>query len=136
MTISHSVALQLKESGLKWKPQLHDFFMVPEVDMDDRSFVIGDMLATIEVLQGHKAITFNGAVEWALDFVLESEAVWLPSEAQMRSLLQSKLPADAKIALISSAETHTVELAFAEEPLLFSAESAEDAYAKAYLSVL
>ena len=32
-------------------------------------------------------ITFHGSIEWAVDYVVLTEAVWLPSETQLRDLL-------------------------------------------------
>ncbi|MCB0028074.1 MAG: hypothetical protein KDE28_09225, partial [Anaerolineales bacterium] len=82
--IALELATQLKEAGLEWQPALHDFFSVPFPDLEHRVFVLSDMTINQEVLRGWPALTFSGAMEWALDYVLTMEVVWLPTEAQLR----------------------------------------------------
>ncbi|MCZ7671505.1 MAG: hypothetical protein M5U34_32400 [Chloroflexi bacterium] len=51
-----TLALELKEAGLKWIPDLNDFFAIPYSDLDDRLFVMADMLTAprhVERLAGH-----------------------------------------------------------------------------------
>jgi hypothetical protein len=36
---------------------------------------------------GPEVIGFNGTTEWALDSIAQQDAVWLPSETQLRCLL-------------------------------------------------
>ena len=76
--LSLSTARKLKDAGLHWQPALHDFFALPERGMDDRVFVLSDMSVDIALLKGHSIVTFNGTSEWALDYELMSEAIWLP----------------------------------------------------------
>lgn len=89
--ISLETAQALKNAGLTWRPQLHDFFAIPERGFDDRIFVLSDMTVAIEVLNGYPAITFNGAVEWSLDFIYQFDVVWLPREEQLQRLLMDHL---------------------------------------------
>ena len=77
--LSITLAEQLKEAGLFWTPALHDFFILPERDLDEQLFVISDMMVDVEKLRNQHLITFNGAPEWAMDYVLVSEALWMPS---------------------------------------------------------
>lgn len=97
--ISLELAQRLKSAGLVWAPRLHDHFVIPDVGMDERSFVLTDILVGMEIVDGRPVFTFNGAVEWALDYVLQTEAVWLPTEAQLRQQLQTWLGATAALTL-------------------------------------
>ena len=135
MNVSAELAQQLRSAGLKWKPSLHDFFMVPDTAVSDRHFVLTDMMANISVLQGHHAITFNGAVEWALDFVYLLDALWVPTEAQVRTQLMNRLP-NKSLALRLTDDEFECEVRPAEEPLVFSAPTAADAYGRALLFLL
>ena len=136
MHISPTLAKQLKQAGLKWKPTLHDFFMVPDTALEDRVFVIADMMAQYEVLRGDPAITFNGAVEWALDYVLMYDAIWMLTEAQVRTRLQRKLGPNARFLLRLTDTGYMCEIILSEEPLIFSAPTAADAYGRALLALL
>ena len=89
--LSVPLAKELRRAGLVWKPSLFDFFHIPDRDLDDRKFVIADMSIDIQILaDGIGAITFNGAVEWSLDYILTQDVVWLPTEAQLRELLADR----------------------------------------------
>lgn len=87
-TIPLSLALRLREAGLRWEPVSGDRFAIPFRDMDDDVFVIADMLADVyDFPHGRRVIGFNGTVEWALDSVEAHSAVWLPAEHQLREAL-------------------------------------------------
>ena len=136
MNVSAELALQLKTAGLQWTPSLHDFFSIPETEVDDRVFVLTDMMAGMEVLKGHRAIMFNGATEWALDYVLMMEALWIPTEAQVRIQLEQRLSTDSPLSLTRTSTEYVCEIQVAEAPLTFAAPTAADAYATALLSLL
>lgn len=89
--ISVELARVLRDAGLEWRPARYDVFFIPDRGLDDRVFVLSDMTIDIQPLAGGAAITFNGAVEWSLDSILHGEVVWLPTEAQLRSLLGERL---------------------------------------------
>src|SRR5512146_2882759 len=89
--ISLALAQDLKEAGLSWEPAMHDFFAIPERGMDNRVFVISDIQSTVENLLGSPVVAFQGASEWALDYLVTSEAVWLPTESQLRQALEEIL---------------------------------------------
>ena len=76
--ISLKAARKLKEAGLKWEPALHDFFAIPDRGMDERIFVISDMMITLELLSGMEVVSFQGASEWAFDYLLSSVVIWMP----------------------------------------------------------
>lgn len=134
--VSTALAQQLKDAGLQWQPQLHDFFMVPEVGMEDRVFVVSDLMAQVEVLHGWPAITFVGAVEWALDYVLRDDALWLPSDDQLRGLLLTELGDSAEFTLRTDPIGCTCIIETGEATLTFDGASAGDAYARALLAVM
>jgi len=86
--ISVAYAKRLRAAGLVWRPRQFDFFHIPDRDLDERIFVIADLSVDVQPLaDGIAAITFIGAVEWSLDYILQQDVVWLPTEAQMRARL-------------------------------------------------
>lgn len=130
------MALSLKQAGLSWKPSLHDFFMVPDTALADRVFVIADMMAQYEILRGDPAITFNGAVEWALDYVHQHDAIWVLTEGQVRNQLQRHIGRNATFTLRLTEDGYECEIQLSEEPLIFKAPTAADAYGLALLTIL
>jgi hypothetical protein len=89
--LSLSTARRLKAAGLAWTPGLHDFFAIPDRGLDDRVFVISDVSVDIELLKGQSIVTFNGTSEWAMDYEVMSEVVWMPTEEQLRQQLEQRL---------------------------------------------
>src|SRR5690242_19671949 len=89
--LSLATARLLKEAGLEWTPAIHDFFAIPDRGFDDRVFVISDISSELNMLSGHQAVTFQGALEWTLDYVMVSELVWVPSEEQLREGLLARM---------------------------------------------
>ena len=86
--ISVELARRLREAGVRWTPAVGDRFIVTDRDMDEDVFVLSDMTVDVHRLpNGPELIGFNGTTEWALDSVVAQEALWLPSEAQLRVLL-------------------------------------------------
>lgn len=136
--LSLSLARQLKEAGLAWQPAVHDFFAVPDRGLDERVFVISSMAVLVELLQGQPAVTFHGTAEWALDYVMLAELVWLPSEAQLRQALEATLPAEPEPLLRLTRITggYRCEIRAGGRPLVFEAAAASEAYAAALLHVL
>lgn len=136
--ISLSLSRRLKHAGLEWAPALHDFFAVPDRGMDNRVFVIGDMLANIERLLGSQVVAFQGSSEWALDYLVTTEAIWIPTEAQLRQMLQERLAGEAQpaVRLSSSPVSHRCEIAFQGERMSFDAGDGAEAYGQALLYVL
>ncbi len=131
--LSLKTAAALKNAGLEWKPELLDTFIVPDVGLDERVFVLTDMMAEVSVLKGWPAITFHGVVEWALDYVLQTEVVWVPREDQLRTLVESKA---SKVHLLSQEGSYTCTVKRGSLEHLFKADSAAEAYAAGLLFVL
>jgi hypothetical protein len=130
--LSVQLAKELRRAGLVWKPALFDFFHIPERDLDDRRFVIADMSIDIQILaDGIGAITFNGAVEWSLDYILTQDVVWLPTESQLRELLSDQFTglqrteSGFRVSVSDEAGAHD-----------FDAPTAADAYGMALLEAL
>jgi hypothetical protein len=136
--LSLSLARQLKEAGLEWQPALNDFFAIPDRGFDDEIFVISDVFANVEWLQGHLSVTFHGAVEWALDQVMVAELIWLPSEGQLREELEKRLAQKGpfQMRLIGTATGHVCEFDLGTQQWRFEASDASAAYAAALLHVL
>jgi hypothetical protein len=133
--ISLPMALRLKQAGLQWNPKLHDFFAIPERGMDARVFVISDLQANIEKLFGSEVVAFQGASEWALDYLITSEAVWMPREDQMREALITRLP-EPRLSIDFSSQGCHLEIQSGQVKIAFNAPSVEDAYVLALLQLL
>jgi hypothetical protein len=133
--ISFPMARRLKQAGLKWTPRLHDFFAVPERGMDTKIFVISDLQANIEKLFGSEVVAFQGASEWALDYLITSEAVWMPREEQLREvLLASSL--ETSLHLDCTTEGCHLDVRSGVVEMSFDAQQVGDAYAQALLHIL
>lgn len=86
--ISRELASELRRAGLVWSPAKGDWFAIPDKGLDDREFVISDMVVeTLRMALGREMLAFNGTTEWAMDHLAASEALWLPREDQLRDLL-------------------------------------------------
>lgn len=134
--LSVETACKLKTAGLEWHPALHDFFAIPEHGLDERIFVVADLPANLSMFQGQQVFTFEGAVEWAMDYIVTTEAVWLPTESQLRQAVEARTP-DTPILLSISPDGYECSIIFRPEAAVsFRATSAEEAYAQALLFLL
>ena len=136
--LSLSTARRLKAAGLAWTPNLHDFFAIPDRGMDDRVFVISDVSVDIELLKGQSIVTFNGTSEWALDYEVMSEVVWMPTEEQLRQQLEQRLAngASSALQLIHAPDGYRCQIQSKGKALAFLRADASEAYAKALLHLL
>ncbi|MDJ0753020.1 MAG: hypothetical protein QNJ45_05850 [Ardenticatenaceae bacterium] len=136
--IKLQAAKKLKELGLKWEPKLHDFFAIPERNLDDRIFVLSDMTIAAEVLHGYPALTFNGAVEWSLDFIYQFDVIWIPREDQLRTILVAKLAGGEEpiVQLLTTLRGYVCKIRLSGQEHQFPAGTAGDAYAAALTFVL
>ncbi|NQV07089.1 pilus assembly protein CpaE [bacterium] len=128
--ISVDTARCLKESGLEWTPENGDKFFIPDRDLNDEVFSLSEMTVGIRHVPGGAQISFNGAVEWALDAIMKSEVVWLPSEEQLRTLI-----ADRFVGLTAIDYGYRCEVALADGVRGFEAIDAGDAYGTALLGL-
>jgi hypothetical protein len=133
--ISIPMALRLKQAGLKWTPRLHDFFAVPERGMDTKIFVISDLQANIEKLFGSEVVAFQGASEWALDYLITSEAVWMPREEQLREALLAG-SSGTSLHLDCTPEGCHLDVRTGAAEMSFDAQQVGDAYGLALLHIL
>ncbi len=136
--LSLPTARALKEAGLTWSPAAFDFFAVPDRSLDDHLFVISEMPAALTTLQGQTVVSFEGAVEWALDFMAAIDVVWVPTEAQLREHLTARLltEPDAQLSLRATADHCWCDLHFRGQAQTFEAANGSEAYAAALLAVL
>ena len=133
--ISLALARELKEAGLVWKAGIHDFFTIPDRDMDDRIFVVTDVMAYLEIFRGWPVVTFHGTAEWALDYILTTEVVWMPTEGQLRQELEDILTGEVepRLQLIREQDGYTCEIYYQGQELRFAAPTAGESYALALL---
>jgi hypothetical protein len=136
--LSLSTAQQIKQAGLPWTPALHDVFAIPDRGFEDRAFVISDVFVNLEWLHGQLAITFHGSAEWALDHLMVADLVWLPTEAQLRQELETRLAAQGQpeLRLTHTPDGYVCEFQAGDTWLCFEASDASEAYAAALLHVL
>jgi hypothetical protein len=135
--ISIGLALELKSAGLVWRTTNYDFFAIPDRGFDDRVFVLADMMAYTELVQGWPVVAFHGTAEWALDYILTSEVVWVPTEEQLREILVLQLDRESEpLTLSLRADGYHCSINFRGERLTYSAATAGEAYALALLHVL
>lgn len=136
--ISLNTALKLKKAGLSWQPAHLDFFAIPERNMDERIFVISDMLVTVDIIQGMQVVSFQGASEWALDSLVTVEAVWLPREDQLRQILEAVLMRQGwlDLRLVSTLRGYSCQIRYEGKELTFEETDASEAYAQALLYLL
>lgn len=90
--ITLELAEDLKRAGLTWEPVTGDCFAIPDRDLDDRVFYVTDMAIRVTMLHGHPTVMFQGAYEWALDYIFLTDVVWLPAEDQLREEVEALLP--------------------------------------------
>ncbi len=136
--ISLKLARELKAAGLVWQSQLLDFFTIPDRGMDERIFVISDMPANLDIFRGWPVVTFHGAAEWALDYIMTTEVVWMPTETQLRTAVQTAL-ADQTPQVLTLAHTTTgycCTIGINGNLLDFDGATAPDAYGAALLYIL
>lgn len=130
---SIAAAHKLREAGLEWQPREGDRFHIPDRGFDENIWTVSEMVieARYNIL-GERELAFNGTVEWALDSIVKSEVVWVPSEGQLRELL-----GDHFIALYADDEAGFVCVArVTGDPRSFPGATAADAYAAALLAIV
>jgi hypothetical protein len=132
--ISVELAQQLAAAGLEWQPAERDAFMIPDANLDQKVFVLSELTALIQSLAGVRHITFHGSSEWALDHVRIGDAVWMPSETQLRLALEARVPGGSFVLERRSEGYRCLLLAVSENGRFHA--SAEEAYAAALLRVM
>ena len=131
--ISTPLASSLRDAGLRWRPTPGDRFVLPHLDLDGQVFTLSEM--TIEAHQ-HATGTilgFNGTTEWALDAVAQEDALWLPSEEQLRDRLGATF---VSLASIEPRRCAVTTRTAAGMTTTYRADEAADAYAMALLDLI
>lgn len=82
-----SLARDLRDAGLVWKPSSGDQFVVTQPALEGEIFTISEMTIEAHEHPTGTILGFNGTTEWALDSVDLAGALWLPREDQLRELL-------------------------------------------------
>lgn len=136
--ITLSLAKRLKDAGLVWRADVNDFFAIPDRDMDDRVFVISDLMANLGLFRGWPVITFHGTAEWALDYILSTEVVWLPREEQLREAILTTLQGEGlqSLQLDFNGQNYHGRLVLENETIIIEALSAPAAYGQILLQLL
>ncbi len=129
--ISVGLALRLRSSGVRWYPARGDRFVLPHRDMDDEVFVLSDLSVETHDVGSTTVLGFNGAVEWALDAVELHEALWLPTEGQLRELLRGTF-----LRLEADGSRYTVALRVGGQEIRIEAADAVEAYGLALLHLV
>jgi len=136
--ISLPLARELKQAGLVWPATVNDFFAIPDRGMDDRVFVITDLMANLDIFRGWPVVTFHGSAEWALDYILTAELIWLPTELQLREALFKLLAGEIlkSLQLTYDGRIYHCAVDLEAESVHFEASIAADAYGQTLLHFL
>jgi hypothetical protein len=129
--LSVELARALRDTGLQWTPARGDSFVVPDRGMDSDVFVLADMTIDVHPFPAGSVIGFNGTTEWALDSVMQSEALWIPAEHQLRELL-----GDAFAGLAPTGDGYRVTLRINGATSGYDGPDPAEAYALALLHLL
>ncbi len=129
--ISTPLARALRDSGLVWHPTAGDAFRIDRVEVDAEVFILSDMTVEAHEFSSGIVLGFNGTTEWALDSVSIDDALWLPNETQLRTLLRR-----AFHRLDSHDHGFTVTATIDGFSRVFESEVTEDAYARALLALI
>lgn len=131
--ISLSAAERLAQAGLAWRPASGDRFAIRSDSLMGQVFTISDMVVEPHEYPTGTVLGFNGTTEWALDSVQQDDALWLPSEEQLRHMLGSAFRSLAR----STTGWYQVLIEVPGRPeQVFGSENPDDAYAEALLALL
>jgi hypothetical protein len=109
---------------------------VPAGPLENQVFVISQLTALIQMYNNNLVVAFHGSSEWALDYVLLTDVVWLPSETQLRTELAQRVGDDAPLRLDRTGNGYRCQIAELDRMREFDAPDAESAYALALLHML
>lgn len=136
--LSLTTAKSLHDAGLIWQPAELDFFAIPLPGFEDQVFAISNMTVLAEPIREKLALTFHGVAEWTLDHLWAGEAIWLPSEEQLRDLLEERLVGQpgGGLCLCAVSFGYRCEVRQRGQTLVFEDFDASEAYAAALLHLL
>ncbi len=126
-----SLALRLRNAGLRWQPARGDRFVIANRGMDGDVFVLSDMTVELHEFPTGPVIGFNGTVEWALDSVDVTSTLWLPEEPQLRDKLGGTF-----VSLLRDGERYAVELEVSGRRVVVEAADPAEAYGLALLHLI
>ncbi len=89
--ITVELARALLAGGVLWQPEPGDRFVIDKPELTADVFWISDLTIEVHHWGGQSLLGFNGTTEWALDSVSLDQALWLPREDQLRTLLGDRL---------------------------------------------
>lgn len=125
------LARALRDAGLKWRPRSGDRFQLDEPEFEADVFTVSEMTIESRTYPTGSILAFNGTTEWALDSVAQEDALWLPSEEQLREMLRSTFRALRRLP-----DAYEVEIEVRSETMRFEHPEPSDAYALAVLELL
>ncbi len=129
--ISTDLARELRASGLIWRPRSGDRFQLDEPEFEADVYTVSEMTVEARSYPTGDLLAFNGTTEWALDSVALQDALWLPSEAQLREMLRGAFRSLRRLP-----DIHEVEIEVDAAPHRFQHPEPADAYAQAVLFLL
>ncbi len=111
---------------------------MPDSGLDEKVFVLADMMAYTELMQGWPVVAFHGTAEWALDYIYTSEVIWIPTEEQLRNELVNRVagPDAGRLTLQLTEDGYTCTIEMVGQPSAFPGATASEAYAAALLHLL
>lgn len=130
--ITTQLARELHEHGLVWHPASGDVFAIDSGEFDGETFTVSDMTIEAHEFDSGTILGFNGTTEWALDSVAVENALWLPREDQLRSLLGGTFVSLTH----EESDDYAVETVRDARRSVFRASDAETAYALAVLALI
>ncbi|MCB7135204.1 pilus assembly protein CpaE [Cellulosimicrobium marinum] len=129
--ISWDLALALRDAGLRWSPASGDRFRLLATGPGGDLFTVSDMTIEPHEFDTGVILGFNGTTEWALDSVALEDALWHPTEGQLRDLLRSTFRA-----LRRTSDGYVVEVEILGAPRTFDDADPAGAYGRALLELV
>ncbi|WP_223695139.1 hypothetical protein [Leifsonia poae] len=129
--IADGLARELRQAGLRWRPESGDTFAIDRAELTGDRFTVSDMTIEPHEFDTGTILGFNGTTEWALDSLAVEDALWIPREDQLRGLL-----GESFLHLARTADGYRVSIRLGGEERLFEAEDAATAYGRALLSLI
>lgn len=129
--ISATLAIELRNAGVRWRPVSGDSFVITREGFDGDVFVVSDMTIEPHEFETGTILGFNGTTEWALDSVAIEDALWLPREDQLRQLLGGTFESLSRVP-----GGYTIVVTVTGERSEWEATEPADAYATALLHLV
>lgn len=124
------LARDLAAAGVLWQPQAGDRFIIDAELLTGDVFWISDLTVEVYHYEEQSLLGFNGTTEWALDAVTLDQALWLPREDQLRTLLGDRL-----LWIAPAEDGWELRYTLGDAPRTLTDADLECAYARAILSL-